>query len=90
MQREKAAKSWKIIMLKFTHNDRFCQTHLKKRMARRIRNTQRHYHIERIDVEEDLKYLLNEEIKFWNEYVLKNKKTSSKITNNLERIKEWN
>ena len=55
------------------------KAHLKSEWQGEVRNTQRHYHIERIDVEEDLKYLLNEEIKFWNEYVLKNKKPPLKL-----------
>jgi putative phage-type endonuclease len=36
----------------------------------------KHYHIERADVKEDLEYLLEEEIKFWNENVLKKVKPS--------------
>lgn len=38
-----------------------------------IRLNTRHYHIERADVQEDLDYLLEKEIKFW-EYVVKDRK----------------
>lgn len=34
----------------------------------------KHYHIERKDVEEDIKYLLEKELEFWNRYVVTKKK----------------
>ena len=44
-----------------------------------IRLETKHYTILRKEVEEEIKYLKQEEIKFWNEYVLKNKMPPLKL-----------
>ncbi len=49
------------------------KAHLISQWNNEVRITQRHYHIERDEVAEDLKYLEAEEIKFW-EYVKKDKR----------------
>ena len=56
------ATGWEFAILK-------CQ--LKTQFGDEIYLQTKHYHIERSEVQEDLDYLLQEEIKFWNEYVLK-------------------
>lgn len=46
---------------------------LKSEFNNTIYKQTKEYKIERKDVEEDIKYLKNEEIKFWNEYVIADK-----------------
>ena len=52
----------------------YLKAQLKYDFDGEIRLDTRHYPIERSEIEEDLEYLLQEEIKFWNNYVLKKKK----------------
>lgn len=58
------ATGWEFVILK---------AQLKTDYDGDIRLNTRHYHIERADVQEDLDYLLEKEIKFW-EYVVNDRK----------------
>lgn len=54
----------------------FCilKAQLKTDWGGEVRLSTKHYTIERVDVEDDIQYLKQEEIKFWTEYVLKDKR----------------
>lgn len=52
----------------------YLKAQLKYEYDREIRLETKHYKILREEVEEDIKYLEQEEIKFWNEYILKDRK----------------
>lgn len=62
---------WQLIATGFD----FCVLHaqLKYEYGDNIRSERRTYYIEREDVQEDLEYLEREGVKFWTEYVLKDK-----------------
>jgi predicted phage-related endonuclease len=46
----------------------------KTQSSKEVRLTTKHYYFERKDIEEDLKYLKEKEIEFWEEYVKKDKR----------------
>lgn len=57
------------------------KAHLKTEFGNEIRIQTKHYAIKREEVEADIQFLKNEEIRFWNDYVLTNKKPPLKLPN---------
>lgn len=66
------ATGWDFVILK---------AHLKTEWNGEIRINTKHYTIKREEVLEDIEYLKNEEIRFWNEYVLKDRKPNLLLPN---------
>lgn len=58
------ASGWEFVVL---------HAQLKRVWDGQIKSTRQSYFIERADVKDDLDYLLEQEIKFWEEYVLKDR-----------------
>jgi predicted phage-related endonuclease len=66
------ATGWDFVILK---------AHLKSDWAGEIRITTKHYIIKREDVRCDLDFLLQKEIEFWTEYVMKDRKPNLILPN---------
>ena len=57
------------------------KAHLRSDWGNEVRISTKHYTIRRTEVEQDLKFLFEKEIHFWNEYVLKDKRPNLILPN---------